>query len=56
MRANGMNILSYFVSNGAPSVDEKKAFNTMYGQDASFIDVTKVSSIATTLNKLFLVR
>lgn len=56
MRAAGMNVLSYFVSSGAPGIETRKAFVTMYGKDASFVDVTKVSSIASTLNKLFLVR
>ena len=56
MRASGMNILSYFVSNGLPDVGERKSFTTMYGKDASFVDVTKVVSLANTLNTLFLVR
>ena len=56
MRDSGMNILSYFVSSGPPTPANKSSFTVMYGKDASFIDVTKVSSIASTLNKLFLVR
>ena len=54
MRAAGMNILSYFVGHAAP--EDIKAFKVMYGKDASFIDVSKISSLVSTLNKLFLVR
>ena len=54
MRAEGMNILSYFVGHADP--DDIAAFKVMYGNDASFIDVSKISSLVSTLNKLFLVR
>ena len=47
--------MSYFVGDSdydrARNMDD---FKTMYGKDASFVDVTKVSSLAKTMNDLFL--
>ena len=61
MREAGIRVLSYFVtaysaydsyySRGEAS---KNAFRLMYGDDASFIDVTQVTGILTTMNKLLL--
>ena len=51
----GISVLSYFVGDSdydrARNMDD---FKTMYGKDASFVDVTKVSSLAKTMNDLFL--
>jgi hypothetical protein len=51
----GIKTLSYFVSDSSNVYTElKNAFTTMYGQGASFIDVTNVSQITKTMNNLFL--
>ena len=51
----GISVMSYFV--GDSQYDRSRNmddFKTMYGKDAQFIDVTKVSSLAKTMNNLFL--
>jgi hypothetical protein len=51
----GISVLSYFV--GDDDYDRSRNmddFKTMYGKDAEFIDVSKVSSLAKTMNNLFL--
>ena len=51
----GISVMSYFV--GDSEYDRSRNmddFKTMYGKDAEFIDVTKVSSLAKTMNNLFL--
>ena len=51
----GIRVMSYFV--GDSEYDRSRNmddFKTMYGKDAEFIDVTKVSSLAKTMNNLFL--
>ena len=51
----GISVMSYFV--GDSEYDRSRNmddFKTMYGNDAQFIDVTKVSSLAKTMNNLFL--
>ena len=51
----GIQILSYFVGDNDRSDDNNmRDFKTMYGKDAEFVDVTKVSSLAKTMNNLFL--
>ena len=51
----GISVLSYFVGDSdydrARNMDD---FKTMYGKDAEFVDVSKVSSLAKTMNNLFL--
>ena len=49
----GISVMSYFVGSGSDdrNMDD---FKTMYGKDAQFVDVTKVSSLAKTMNNLFL--
>jgi hypothetical protein len=47
----GIRVLSYFVGSSDREMDD---FKTMYGKDAEFVDVTKVSSLAKTMNNLFL--
>lgn len=64
IRNEGIHVLSYFVGSGYDSSyyssystrDSKAAFQVMYGKDASFINVTQVPSLVTTLNRLFLQR
>ena len=51
----GISVMSYFI--GDSDYDRSRNmddFKTMYGKDAEFVDVTKVSSLAKTMNKLFL--
>ena len=51
----GISVLSYFI--GDSDYDRSRNmddFKTMYGKDAEFVDVTKVSSLAKTMNNLFL--
>ena len=51
----GISVMSYFI--GDSEYDRSRNmddFKTMYGKDAQFIDVTKVSSLAKTMNNLFL--
>jgi len=51
----GISVLSYFVGDNDRHNDNEMAdFKTMYGKDAEFIDVSKVSSLAKTMNNLFL--
>jgi len=51
----GIQILSYFVGDDDRHDDNNmRDFKTMYGKDAEFVDVTKVSSLAKTMNNLFL--
>jgi len=51
----GISVMSYFI--GDSEYDRTRNmgdFKTMYGKDAEFVDVTKVSSLAKTMNNLFL--
>jgi len=51
----GISVMSYFI--GDSDYDRSRNmddFKTMYGKDAEFVDVTKVSSLAKTMNSLFL--
>ena len=51
----GISVMSYFI--GDSDYDRSRNmddFKTMYGKDAEFVDVTKVSSLAKTINSLFL--
>ena len=61
MREVGVRILSYFVfrpkgkyDNSAQEEKSRGAFKTMYGEDASFINVSEVTGIVQTMNKLLL--
>lgn len=62
IRNEGIHVLSYFVGNDSHDSyyssyrGSKAAFQVMYGKDASFINVTQVPSLVTTLNRLFLQR
>jgi len=51
----GISVMSYFVGDSDYDRDRNMDdFKTMYGKDAEFVDVTKVSSLAKTMNNLFL--
>tara|TARA_B100001250_G_C19814544_1_gene797580 strand:+ start:2560 stop:4701 length:2142 start_codon:yes stop_codon:yes gene_type:complete len=55
IRNRGIKVLSYFVSDSNWNKDsESRAFKTMYGKDAEYIDITSVMSVSKTMNKKFL--
>ena len=54
MRAKGISVLSYFIGGKYDDTSEDSSFKRMYGNDAEFIDVTSVISVAKTMNKKFL--
>ena len=55
IRNRGIKVLSYFVSDSDWNKDsESRAFKTMYGKDAEYIDITSVMSVSKTMNKKFL--
>jgi len=55
IKANGIGVLSYFVSDGDyHSEGSKVKFKTMYGADAKFININSIGEVTATLNKMFL--
>ena len=57
LRDNGVKILSYFIGDsyyGHEGV--KKSFAYMYGNDAEFVDVSSVTNVLNTMNKLLMKR
>ena len=50
----GIKVMSYFIGDIYDNDRNMDDFKTMYGKDAEFVDVTKVSSLAKTMNNLFL--
>jgi len=56
MRAKGISVLSYFISDYEMSDDsyDAKSFKSMYGKDAEFITPTNMMAVAKTMNKKFL--
>ena len=56
MRAKGISVLSYFISDYDMSDDcyDVRAFKRMYGKDAEFITPTNMMAVAKTMNKKFL--
>jgi hypothetical protein len=56
MRANGIKILSYFVSEGGSDWGQgraQKAFKRMYGTGSEFIDCNNLNELSRSINKLF---
>jgi nitric oxide reductase activation protein len=54
MRANGIKVLSYFVSDSDYGMDRSRArFQEMYGKNAEMIDINNLTQLSTSLNKLF---
>ena len=53
MRNNGVKILSYFIAENTYG-QEKRWFERMYGDDASFINPNNMMEVAKTMNKMFL--
>lgn len=58
MQANGINILSYFITERDSSQFEHsedwRVFKQCYGSDAKFVDTNNVLQIAKTMNQMFL--
>ena len=52
IRQAGINVLSYFITEGYYGTDAK-AFKTMYGNDAQFINITELAPLAKSLNSKF---
>ena len=53
MRAKGISVLSYFISD-YDSDRDNESFTNMYGKDAEFITATNMMQVAKTMNKKFL--
>ena len=56
IKANGIGVLSYFVSDGMYADAYKERFRFMYGSDARFIDINSIGEVTNTLNKMFLTK
>jgi len=54
IRNMGVKVLSYYIGGEYERDSNVKDFKTMYGNDATFINVTNVFEVAKTMNKLFL--
>jgi hypothetical protein len=55
MRANGIKVLSYFVSDSDYGMDRsRQRFREMYGKDAEMIDINNLTQLSMSLNKLFI--
>jgi hypothetical protein len=54
IRKKGYTVLSYYIGNRNENAQSQPHFKTMYGQDARYIDVTNIVSVAKTLNDMFL--
>lgn len=54
IRANGVKILSFYLTDDDGTNPDLTSFKFMYGNEATYIDVTKVLPLARELNKLFL--
>ena len=56
MRKAGVNVLSYFVSEGGSDWGmnrAKSSFDTMYGKGAAYIDQSNLNELSRSLNQLF---
>jgi hypothetical protein len=54
IRYMGVHVMSYFIGDSYDRSHGTDTFKRMYGNDAQFIDVTSVMSVAKTMNKKFL--
>ena len=54
IRKKGYTVLSYYIGNRNENAQSQPHFKMMYGQDARYIDVTNIVSVAKTLNDMFL--
>lgn len=53
MKSNGINVISYFITDNAWE-SEVRAFRTMYGPDAQFINPLSILQVAKTMNTKFM--
>jgi nitric oxide reductase activation protein len=51
IRRNGVNVLSYFIGDTGIYNSARGKFQTMYGQDARYVDVRSAHEVLTTLNE-----
>ena len=56
IRERGVKVLSYFIGDDYDMDRSTSTFTKMYGNDAQFVNVTSVLSIAKTMNKAFLTK
>ena len=56
MKNLGIKVLSYFISDSYCYESDNKAFISMYGKDAQFINATNMMEIARSMNNKFLER
>jgi hypothetical protein len=56
MKNLGIKVLSYFISDSYKCESDNKAFISMYGKDAQFINATNMMEVARSMNKKFLER
>ena len=54
MREIGINVISYFISQGTAYDSDVRCFKTMYGPDAQFIQPENMTEVSKTINKKFL--
>jgi nitric oxide reductase activation protein len=54
IRKKGYTVLSYYIGNRNENAQSRPHFKMMYGQDARYIYVTNIVSVAKTLNDMFL--
>jgi len=51
MEAANIKVISYFISKNSPGSSTYRAFKAMYGENASFIDVSQMREVAKSLNR-----
>jgi hypothetical protein len=57
LRDNGVKILSYYIEDSGYGYESiRKSFTYMYGSDAEFVDVSSVTDVLNTMNKLLMKR
>jgi hypothetical protein len=56
MRNMGLKVMSYYIGGDYSCESDMRAFKSMYGNDASFINATNMMEVSKTMNKKFLER
>jgi hypothetical protein len=54
MVREGIKVISYFIADGRSWGRDKENFQKMYGKEAQFIDTSKITEVAKTMNSKFL--
>ena len=57
MKKNGINVLSYFISNSNRNIEGNSSWQTFkkcYGNDSKHVNVENMFEVAKTMNELFL--